>query len=279
MRLNISTMMAAVAALLLASCTAEEKFISTVDSAPAVTVYTYDPGAEYNVDNDIRVRIVPNSQVSEVYYLAQPAKEVESYKAANGKEAYNEYVIKNGTKMDVGSGYADFVLTDLYGLYDITAVAVGNGKNASGNAEFFGLSWETVTNGTYYFSVLAKMGLESTSTALQVCTTDETLYRFENLFGEGRSMKINLLPDYQSEDEDGVYTYFRVPSMGTGLMYGDYGEISVRDIGYWQNDDAFVTDHGFESGMYEDGYCFVYVQYYVSAGNLGYNYDFFVPGN
>ena len=31
------------------------------------------------------------------------------------------------------------------------------------------------------------------------------------------------------------------------------------------------------SGMYEDYSCFFYVQCYVSAGNLGYDYNFFVP--
>ena len=37
------------------------------------------------------------------------------------------------------------------------------------------------------------------------------------------------------------------------------------------------------SGMYEDYFCFIMAQYYVSAGNLGYsagsgnNYDMFIP--
>ena len=40
---------------------------------------------------------------------------------------------------------------------------------------------------------------------------------------------------------------------------------------------SWVTDNGYESGMYEDHFCFVYVQYFVSASNLGYGYDFFIP--
>ncbi|MGM9737649.1 MAG: hypothetical protein ACI3ZT_04450 [Candidatus Cryptobacteroides sp.] len=279
MKLNIkiSILMAVSAMLALVSCTADEKDIPTKDSSPAVTVYTYGPGDDYNEDNDIRVRLVANDATSEVYYLAQPAEQADAYREANGEEAYFEYVVKNGTKAELGNGDPDFTLTDLYGLYDITAVAVGKGKTSGGLAEFFGLSWEPYKKGVYYFSVLAsKVGLQSAETELQKCTSDETLYRFTNLFGPGKNMKINLLPDYTYED-DGTYTFFRIAPQRTGLTYGNYGEISVRDIGYWQNNDAFITDGGYESAMHESGYCYICAQYYVSVGSIGFNWDEFYP--
>lgn len=278
MKLNIkiSTLMAVSAVLALVSCTADEKDIPTKDSSPAVTVYTYAPGDDYNEDNDIRVRLVANDATSEVYYLAQPAGQAEAYREANGEEAYYDYVVKNGTKAELSNGDPDFTLTDLYGLYDITAVAVGKGKTSGGRAEFFGLSWETYKAGVYYFSVLAPILGEYVETELQKCTSDETLYRFTNVFGQGKNLKINLLPDYTYED-DGTYTLFRIAPQKTGLTYGNYGEISVRDIGYWQNNDAFITDYGYESAMHESGSCYIWAQYYVSAGSLGFNYDEFYP--
>ena len=62
-------------------------------------------------------------------------------------------------------------------------------------------------------------------------------------------------------------------------MHSTLGPINVRDVGYWQGNDAFVTEKGFESCLYEDYRCFMYAQYYVSKGSLGYNCDEFVPDN
>lgn len=93
-------------------------------------------------------------------------------------------------------------------------------------------------------------------------------------------MKLNML-DLQGQDESGTYRFFRVPEMATPLSVrltdGNSYQLSVMDIGYWQGDESFVTAGGYESGMYEDGYCFVCVAYTVSAGTLVYGYDYFVP--
>ena len=81
----------------------------------------------------------------------------------------------------------------------------------------------------------------------------------------------------------------RYPNAGYGGMfrkwlksdnpqpYGSYGNVNVRDMGYWQGDDAYVFSYGYESGMYADGYCFFTVQFYVSAGSLGWGTDTFEP--
>ena len=39
-----------------------------------------------------------------------------------------------------------------------------------------------------------------------------------------------------------------------------------------QNDDSFL-----DCALYDNGYVYLWVQYYVSAGNLGYGYDEFNP--
>ncbi len=33
----------------------------------------------------------------------------------------------------------------------------------------------------------------------------------------------------------------KVPSQTTGLTFSSYGEISVRDVAEWQNDESFST--------------------------------------
>lgn len=277
MKISNISIFAIVTAMLLSACAAEEKMAPVKDTEPASTVYTYTPGDEYNADNDVRVRIVPNSQVDEIYYLAESADQIAEFYKKNGESAYADHVVSVGTKISVKDGNLDFTITDLYGQYYITVVSVGKGKKAVNQGSFFGLSWDDITAGTYQFALAPKLGISSARTTLQKCTSDETLYRFKDVFGAGKSMKIVLMPDYTAEDEDGKYTFFRVPSQKTGLTYGDYGEIGVRDIGYWQNNDAFVTEGGYESGMYADYSCFIYVQYFISAGNLGYNYDVFIP--
>ena len=88
-------------------------------------------------------------------------------------------------------------------------------------------------------------------------------------------MKINLLPDLVGEDEGGVYTFFRVKDQMISEFQGN--KVYVRDIGYWQGDDKYVTDHGFESGMYEDYSCFIYIQCHIGSTNYGYGYDYFIP--
>ena len=116
-----------------------------------------------------------------------------------------------------------------------------------------------------------------TGVELQRSDDNPDNYRFKNLFGPGKSLNIVVYPKYTATDDDGTYTFFRVPAQPTGHNYGSYGEVSIRDIGYWQGDDSYVFESGMESGMYEDYNCFIEAQLYVSAGSLGYGYSFFTP--
>ena len=265
----------------LTSCTEEEGTEPGNDSVPSVIIYQYAASRPNNPDNDIMVRFAANSKTTEAYYLVEKTTEKEAHVSSMGEEGYKDYVVSNGVKIDgiSGASNADVTITDLYGAYTITAVAVsGNVKSAS-ETSFTGLEWNDVVSGTYYFGASANLinalGLTSTHCLLQVCTTDAGLYRFKDVFGTGYSLKINLI-DYKGSDGSGEYQFFRIPVAETPFTYGNYGAVGVRDVGYWQGSDAWVTDYGYESGMYANYSCFLCIQYFVSAGNIGYGYDQFI---
>ena len=85
----------------------------------------------------------------------------------------------------------------------------------------------------------------------------------------------------EEETEDGLAWYCRVPNQPTSWTFGQYGTLNVRDIAYWQGNDAFATNGSYGCYMYDDGYTYFPLQYYVSAGNVGYtttaNCDTFIP--
>lgn len=273
------TVWVAAAAIALAACSENEGTNPGSDADPVVTVYQYEPGEGYNADNDVVLRFVANGKVSDFYYLNETKEAKEAYIAANGEQAYIEQVVANGTHVETSSADYETTLTDMEGLYAITVVAVSNGgQKKAYETTFLGLAWEDVVSGTYQFGILGDMGLTTTETVLQRCTTDETLFRFKDVFKEGCHLKFSLLPEYTATDSDGTYTFIRVASQSTGLTYGNYGIINCRDIGYWQGNDSFVLEGGYEGGIYEDYFVFLMLQYYVSAGSLGYNnYDYFFP--
>lgn len=281
-----SLLLLCVAAFTLTACSEEEGTNPGGDGNPNVVVYQYTPSQPYNADNDVTLRFATNNKVEAVYYLSEPEADYNTHISEMGEAGYNDYVVENGTQVEgiEGQSNVDVTLTGLMGTYYITAVAVSGNQKKAYTTTFTGLAWEDVVSGTYIFNAQpvsgSALGLPNTVTTLQVCTTDETLYRFKDLFGEGYSMKLNML-DLQGQDESGTYRFFRVPEMTTPysvtLTDGNSYQISVMDIGYWQGDESFVTAGGYESGMYEDGSCFVMVAYTVSAGTLVYGYDYFIP--
>lgn len=270
------------AAITLASCSDDEGTNPGSDSNPVITIYQYDATKPNNPDNDVVLRLAANSKTTEAWYIAEKTTEKEARIASLGESGYQDYVISNGTKIDGidGTSNVDITLTDLYGAYTITIVAVNGGQKTSAETTFTGLEWEDVVAGTYRFGASPDLnealGLTTVPTVLQICTTNDKLYRFKDVFGDGYSLKLNLI-DIKGSDEDGEYQFFRVPIAETSYIFGNYGTVSVRDIGYWQGNDAFVTENGYESGMYANYSCFVYIQYFVSGGNLGYGYDYFIP--
>lgn len=268
------------------SCTEDEGTDPGNDSSPVITLYKYKVSKPLNPDNDVILRLAANSPTSEAYYLVEKTTDRNDHITSMGEEGYKDYVVSNGIKVNdiSGESNADITLTDLFGEYTITVVAVGGGSKTSTATVFNGLDWTDVAAGTYVFATQSVGGTPSASvsgmpshpTTLQICTTDDKLYRFKDVFGTGYHVKINLL-NLKGTDADGEYTFFRVPVADTPFTFGSHGAVGIRDIGYWQNNDAFVTENGYESGMYADHSCFVFIQYFVSAGNVGYGYDMFIP--
>lgn len=267
------------------SCAEDEGTDAGNDSKPVITLYQYKAGRPNNPDNDIVLRFAANSKTTEAYYLVEKSKDKIAHATSMGNDGYMDYVISNGKKVSEisGASNADVTLTDLYGEYTISAVAVGKDVKTLTETTFNGLDWTDVVTGTYYFASKAVSGTAAASiskvasnpTVLQVCTTDANLFRFKDAFGTGYHLKINLI-DYKGNDDGGEYQFFRVPATDTPYTYGNYGIVNVRDIGYFQGNDAFVTENGYESGMYANHDCFIFIQYYVSAGNIGYGYDNFI---
>lgn len=270
--------------LSLTACSEDEGTEPGNDSRPAVTLYTYTPGDDYNADNDVKVRIATNSKTSEAYYLAEPKADQEKNLQSMGEAAYEDYVIQKGKKVDnISADVAtDVIITDLVGEYAITVVAVNGNDKSMATISFRGLAWNDVVSGTYEFSEKAAevTGKASTTTTLQVCTTDETLYRFKDLFGSGKSLKLNML-DLQGKDQNGTYRYFRIPVYETPLTYRNYGNVYIMDIGYWQGNESFITQGGYESRLYENNACAVYAAYAVNQSgkyaSITYGYDYFEP--
>ena len=266
------------------SCSADEGTEPGHDSKPAVTVYTYTPSdPNLNPDNDVAVRFATNSATSDVYYLYQPTTEVKAAIKNNGESAFIDNVIANGEKISVnGASNVDINLTGLRGENTICAVAVGNNNKRLATATFTGLDWEQVKLGVFHINQ-AFIGVKETECALEICKTDDSLYRLKDVFGEGYSMKMQLI-DVQGKDEDGVYTLFRIPASNTPwqvrFQSGEDSTLFAEDIGYWQGNAAFVTGvTGYENGFYEDGSAFFRIAWMADGvGCIGFETpSFFIP--
>lgn len=264
------------------SCSADEGSDAGSDPNPSVTVFSYSPeDPDMNPDNDVAVRMATNSATTELYYYVEPSADVESFISQNGEEAYVSRVMENGTKVEVsGAENVDITVTDLHGPCTISAVATNGSSAKRAFVTFTGLDWTKVKDGVFMYN--QQFLPQQKQVELQVCTTDETLYRIYDVFNGGLSMKFQL-SGYTGKDEDGEYKLLRIPNQNTGwaikLTDGNTYPLLVQDIGYWQGNSSFVQPGGgYESGMYEDGFCFFYVAWMAgSAGCLEYGYSFFQP--
>lgn len=261
------------------ACSADEGTDEGNDAKAQVTLYQYTVAKPYDADADTEVRVVANSATSEAYSLAESKESYESHIKELGTEGYNDYVVKNGEKVEgiSGASNADKYYTGLSGDNVITVVAVGKGGMSSQSVSFKAIAWETVTTGTYYFgaaSIKNVFGAASTTTTLQKATNVDGLYRFVSLFGNGNNMKFTLTGD-EGSDKDGHYVICHIAAQSTGLQYGKYGDLGVRDVATWQNSSDYLANNV----MYDNHICVFWNQYYVSAGNTGYGYDEFVPNN
>lgn len=265
--------LASVAAISLAMTACEPDYTGSDagnDSAPAVTLYTFEPELPYSADNDLKVRVMANNQATSVYVLAQPA----------GTDMSADQVVAKGTKYDIslqkdGSYSVDAYLTNMQGDYVVAAVAVnGSAVSQVKTAAFKGLMWKDICKGTYTFNgKIAALGQPaSVETTLQKCENVEQLYRFVNLFGEGYSLKFTGTGT-KDKDDDGTFEYIIVAANKTPYLHATYGEVSARDVYTWQgNNEDYLQDQ-----LYDDGSVWIRMQYFVSAGSLGYGWENFAP--
>ncbi|MBQ9660355.1 MAG: hypothetical protein IJV37_03685 [Bacteroidales bacterium] len=250
------------------------------DTLPVVTPYNYAPSSEYDADTDQRVRFVNNGKATQAYFLVEKTADKKALIDSQGEEAYIQRVMSQGTALSFTDGVAEVVVTDMPGDYDISVAASDGSQKTLRSTSFSGIAWDSESgiSGSYYPGLARIKGIVGDGpfeAELQRHQTDEHLFRIKGAFGPGTKLTIQTI-DKKGEDEDGEYTFFRIPAQALPFTWGNYGTVSCRDVGYWQGDDAWVLSNGYESGMYADGSCFLMIQYYVSAGNMGYGYDFFV---
>jgi hypothetical protein len=251
------------------------------DTDPSVIVYSYGASAPADPDCEVLFRIASNNKVKTLYYLLDKADNKEAKIASSGEEGYIEYVIENGTKVDLSDATNTDLNLTLAGTYTLTAVGVDGAKKASSSATFAGIPWKDVCKGNYKFGASANLikqyGLTTNPCTLQVREDDPNSYRLKDCYGAGYSLKFTLM-GVQTSDDDGTIELCRIPAQNTPFSYGSYGTVSVRDVAYWQGDDTYATSSSFSNKMWtSDHKCSFALQYYVSAGNLGYGRETFIP--
>ena len=269
--------------LLMTSCQAEEGAVPGKDANPHVTIYQYTPSSEYNSDEDVQIRFVKNNQVTSAKYFVEKKTDKDAAIKANGEDAYIQKVISEGSDINFTDGVADVTFTGLANVYDISVVAVNGDKKGFSAATFEGLAWKAGVAGTYNFSAFLPSNeytAASVATEFQQCEFDEDLYRFKDLYGAGKSLKVRMTDDDPVQDADGnTYQYFRVENQALPFTYLTHGTLYIRDIGYAVSEDYFYAlGQGYDCGVWEDGHCVLNVGYFVAAGRASWGWDeTFIP--
>lgn len=258
------------------SCSEDEGNNPGSDSQPKATIFKYDAELPNNPDNDVRVRFGCNAQVKDLYYAAIPAAESEKM----SEDALADYIMSKGQKVTTeadnytgGSNY-ETTIKDLFGDYVIAALAVNGSQKTVSKTNFTGLIWKDVCNGTYYINekIAPAIGMESADATLQKCENVENVYRFKDVFAPGYSIKFTIT-GIQDADQYGNFTTLNVAQTVTPFSYGSYGTVYCRDVATWQGNDSYTSSNQF----YDYNEIYIWMQYFVGAGNLGYGFDYFIP--
>ncbi|MBR6699377.1 MAG: hypothetical protein IKL71_05085 [Bacteroidaceae bacterium] len=278
---------ACLAALCISSCDPNADVIIENDNSgttgePYATINQYTVDGDYNPDNDTRLRVTFNGNVSEAYYLVELSAEKKQFIEENGEQAYMQRVVDNGTSITIEeeTRSADIIITGIAGENDITVVSVGKDKKMKANTAFFtGITWMDVCTGTYYTTVLTPYGIPAQlpNKKLQVADVNPNMYRIVDLYKSGYSLKFTKIEN-SGVNEGGKFNMIRVQMQEIGLNFGEYGPLYIQDIGYWRGDDSFVLAGDFHGGMYEDNSIFFYHAYCISTGQaLDYKKEYFIP--
>ena len=280
MKKYIIGMMAAAAAVLMTSCSADEGTVPGGDSKAYVITNTYSVAPPLDADADFMVRVSTNSATQSAYILLEKHADFSKHVAEMGKDAYNDYVVKNGgvVKGVAGRSEVDTLFYGLKGEYMATVVAVNaNGQVQSADSvSFTGITWNKVCDGKYKFcSVIAGiMGKESVDCELDVDANNPSSYRIKNVYGQGYNLKFKKAKSGSTDKQGNAFNYIFVPKFSTGLTYKTYGTVYMADA--YTNYSADYPDNG----IYADNSLFICTVYSVAAGNISVlKYDKFVPNN
>lgn len=266
--------LALVSVAMFTACSEDEGTDIGSDSQAKATLYQYTATEPNDADVDTQIRIATNSATQSAYLLVEKTADYESRLAELGEEGYKDYVVEHGEKLEGAEGAAniDKTIKSLSGDNTIAVVAVGNGKYLA-TTKFTANSWTTVAEGTYNFTGIgASLFGASQEATLQVNDANPKLFRFKNFWATGKHLTFNLT-DQKGKDNNGLtITQLVVPEQATPFSHPSYGTIYCADALTHQTVQA-------NSYMYDDYYCMIVMQWYVSAGNFTAPsaYDTFVP--
>lgn len=273
--------MAVAAAMFMASCSADEGTEPGGDSKAYVMTNTYSVTPPLDADADFKVRVSTNSATESAYILLEKHADYSKHIAEMGKDAYNDYVVKNGgvVKGVKGQSEVDTLFYGLKGKYMATVVAV-NAKGqvqAADSVSFTGITWNKVCDGKYYFSekIAEIMGKESADCELDVDANNPSSYRIKNVYGKGYNVKFKKATLQGTDEEGKTFNYILVPKFSTGLTYKTLGTLYMTDAYSLTSNQGLL-----DNGIYANNSIFIYAVYSVSAGNVSVQkYDEFVPNN
>jgi hypothetical protein len=221
-----SLLMLVLAAMALTGCREEVGTDPGNDGTPIATVYQYTAGAGYNSDNDCLFRVATNAAVGEVYYLAELKTEKEARNMT--ADAYAEYVVAHGTKVDVkASDYKDVYVTNLHGLYAVTVVAVKGGTRTSQSIEFAGLDYKPYGTGVYHSDMFGDLGTVNVE-----YSEVGSRYRIKDVWGVDHGFAFSI---------NGTKVTVYPQTIVTGREHPRYGMISANDQSGSTYDEATKT--------------------------------------
>lgn len=200
MKNYIYALIIAFAAIALSSCNEEEGTDPGTYGSAVVTIYQYPAPKEYNADEATMLRIVPNNRVKKMYVYTELLADKEAYIAANGKRAYNEWVIEKGTEYAEVSGAVDVVIENLRGLNATTVVAVeANGKGTATESLFKGVIWVDAGQAMVYQNIAhdgasyyaGKVAAQRQSDA-NIFRVKDMFYQIENSLGNSIASSVTF---------------------------------------------------------------------------------------
>ncbi len=248
------------------------------DSKPSVVLYQYEAedSLGYDPDNTTKLRLAINSAVESLYLLTESEADYKAHYSGDD-DAYADYIVANGTKVDVSNLVIDNYVSDLIGVYYSTAVALkGNEKVLSQTVLFEGAPW-ALAEGTSDYVYTTWLGT-TCKAQLKYLTTNPNKYRLQgiNYASEGDGITGAATTTYfltVITDEDGNavggdgYRFVSLDAQKTTYSYGDYGYIHARDIATYMEDDRYATS-SYGCVITDDNQLILVLDFYVEDGRI-----------